>query len=290
MARERSADALEVARDLDAHGAHEGGLPAVQGRAEHDLAKRAHHALRTTGLEEIDGPERSVPIGEQDLELFRRRRRGFAARWLERGRFAAARVPRLVDHDRHGLGQVERRVRGVGGDGDDRAARIELGVGEPAVLPSGHDRYRARGQVPHQLGRRLARAQGASLGRPLPAGQHKGGHAVGDGGLERGQDLDPGHEVSRVVRDPLDAPGIEHLGVDQPHPLDPEVLRDAHRARDVDDVLGIDQHQDGRRAPVVIPGRGRRRHTAFPVAPERTRPPSTAMTRAAFAGFRNTIM
>ena len=58
---------LEVAHDLDAHGAHERGLAAIQLRAEDDLAKRAHHALGLPGLEEVDRPERLLPVGEERL-------------------------------------------------------------------------------------------------------------------------------------------------------------------------------------------------------------------------------
>src|ERR687888_815921 len=66
---EGHAGALEVADHLDAHGTNQRGFPAVQIRAMDDLPKRAHDAVRTAGLEEVDGPERSLPIGEEGLEL-----------------------------------------------------------------------------------------------------------------------------------------------------------------------------------------------------------------------------
>jgi hypothetical protein len=89
----------------------------------------------------------------------------------------------------------------------------------------------------------------------LPRAQHGGEDAVGQGGLQRVDDLDPLHEVGAVVGDALDPPGIEHLRLHQAHPLDPEVPGDADRARDVDDVLRVDEDEhDGRR----------RRHHASP--------------------------
>ena len=91
----------------------------------------------------------------------------------------------------------------------------------------------------------FARTQHPALGGALPAGQHRGEHAVGDGLLQRVQDLDPGHEVGGVVGDAFDPVRVEDLGLHQAHPLDTEVLRDPYRAGDVDDVLRIDEDEDG---------------------------------------------
>jgi hypothetical protein len=62
--------------------------------------------------------------------------------------------------------------------------------------------------------------------------------------LEGREQLGARDEVGGVVGDPFNAVGVEHLGVHQPHLRNPEVLRDAERARDVDDVLGGDQDED----------------------------------------------
>src|SRR5687768_304527 len=64
--------ALEVSNHLDTHGAEQRCFTSIELRPEHDLPKGAHHALRSPSLEEVDGPERAGPIGEQLLELFRR--------------------------------------------------------------------------------------------------------------------------------------------------------------------------------------------------------------------------
>jgi hypothetical protein len=47
------------------------------------------------------------------------------------------------------------------------------------------------------------------------------------------------------VRNPFDPVRVEDFRLDEPHPLDPEVLGDPYRTGDVDDVLRIYQNQDG---------------------------------------------
>ena len=58
----------------------------------------------------------------------------------------------------------------------------------------------------------------------------------------------PGNQIGGVVGDAFDPPGVEHPGLDQPHLLDPEILGQPDRAGDVDDILGIDEDEDGGRA------------------------------------------
>src|ERR1041384_1676917 len=56
---------------------------------------------------------------------------------------SGAREPALVAEDADGLGEIERAVGGIGRDGDDGLAAIELVVGEPPVLPAGDQRHRS---------------------------------------------------------------------------------------------------------------------------------------------------
>src|SRR5918993_4664632 len=63
--------ALKVSNYLDTHCAEQRCFPSIELGPEYHLPKGAHHALRSPGLEEVDGPERAGPIAEQLLELFR---------------------------------------------------------------------------------------------------------------------------------------------------------------------------------------------------------------------------
>ncbi len=134
---------------------------------------------------------------------------------------------------------------GIGRDGDERTAQIQLGVGQAAVLSPRDDRDWTSDARRARASARLAGPQHLPLRGALPAGQNRGEDAVGDRLLERVQDLDPGDEVGGVVGDAFDAVGIEDFRVDQPHALDTEVLRDPDCAGDVDDVLRIDEDEEG---------------------------------------------
>ena len=96
----------------------------------------------------------------------------------------------------------------------------------------------------HQLGRSRPGAVHGPLGGPFPGGKRHGPDTVGNRFRKGVVDRDALNEVAGVVGDPLDPPGVEDLGRDQPHLLEPEILRDPHGAADVDDVLRGDQDED----------------------------------------------
>src|SRR4029077_11890657 len=75
---------LTVFHHLDGYRPQELRLALVERRAVNHLAQRPHDALDLTRLEELDDAKRRLRIGEQPLQIVRRRRRALAARRLER--------------------------------------------------------------------------------------------------------------------------------------------------------------------------------------------------------------
>ena len=159
-------------------------------------------------------------------------------------------VPAFVAEDRHRLGQVERPVRRVGRDGREGLAAVQLLVGESPVLPAEYHCHRALGAPAGQLVGCFPGIQRPALGGPLPRGQSHDEDAVLDCLLQALAAPDSGDQIAGVVGDALDAIGIVDPGEGPHHPqvFQSEVFRDSNRAGEVDDVLGLDQHQDRRTA------------------------------------------
>src|SRR5207249_3796038 len=82
-----------------------------------------------TRLEEIDSAERRLGVREQPLQIVHRGRRTLAAGRLERPLLVAARERQLIQHEHHGVRQVERRIRGARGDGHHAVAAIQRLIG-----------------------------------------------------------------------------------------------------------------------------------------------------------------
>ena len=195
---------------------------------------------------------------------------GRPAAWrLERRGLAATRVPRLVRHDRDGLGQVERRVTRIGGDGHHGPAQVQLGVGEAAVLTARDDRHRSRPRDPAPPPPRL-RVAGASAAWPPARGRsaRRWTRSRRRAASRDGRISIRATKSAVLCAMPSMRQGSNISGSTSRMRSMPKLLRDPHGAGDVDDVLWIDQHEDGRQSgrvpPGVIPRRGRRRHAAWP--------------------------
>src|SRR5258707_680307 len=115
--------------------------------------------------------------------------------------------------------------------------RVNQSVSGPWYSTPARSRYRTT-SMPMARSSPASRPVGAALRGAAPRGQHGAEDAVGQRRLQRIQHLDARDEIRRAVGDALDPVGVElGLGVHQAHALEAEVLRDAHGARDIDDVL-----------------------------------------------------
>ncbi len=147
------------------HQPHEGRVAAqgahvllAEGQAVKDVAQVAAHDRRLA-----DGPEiarafqRAFQVVEEGYNHLARRG-GRALDQIERRRRRPGRLHPFVGDEQHRLGQVERGVGGVDGEGDDGVGQRHLVVVEPRALRPEQDRVRlagAGGGLPHGTVRRL---------------------------------------------------------------------------------------------------------------------------------------
>src|SRR5690606_29881917 len=182
---------------------------------------------------------------EGSLQQVHRGRRRRPARGLELLRLTAVSHPELVREQENCLGEIERWMIRIGGDGDAPMAEVERPVGKSLVLPAEDDRAGACGgpsaRAGGQLRSDLAGPRHRALHAAAPRGHGDREAAVGAGVTQVVEELRRGNDVRRVVRDPLDPPGIELRGSDEPQPSEPEVLHRPHGAGDVHDVLRLPQ-------------------------------------------------
>src|SRR3989441_1600492 len=220
------------------------------------LTQRPHHTLDLTRLEEIDRAERRLDIREQPLQVVHRRRRTLAARRLERPLLVAARQRQLVQHEHHGVCQVERRIRGARGNGDHAVATVERRVGQPLVFPPEEQRNGAGLPACQNLGGRFPRALQIALRRAASRREPHHVYAVEQCVL---QAIEPGHarqHVLRLVRDALDPIRVVLARAHQPEVAKPEILERPHHVGDVDEVPGLVQNDgDGHPTSSRMPNR-----------------------------------
>ena len=155
-------------------------------------------------------------------------------------------VPALVSHDGGRLGQIERPVGRIRGDRGQGMAAIEFVVRQAAVFPPKHHRDGPLDRSFGYLGGRCGGTEELPFGGPFPRGHRDDEDTIAEGLFEGLTHPDPVDDIAGVVGDAFDPIGIEHPRFDQAEVLDPEVLRDPDGARDVDDVLGLDQDENGR--------------------------------------------
>src|SRR5438445_8300792 len=220
------------------------------------LTQRPHHTLDLTRLEEIDSAERRLGVREQPLQVVHRRRRALAARRLERPLLVAARERQLVQHEHHGVRQVERRIRGARGNGHHAVATVQRLVGQPLVFPPEEQRDGAGLPACQNLGGRFPRALQIALRRAASRREPHDVYAVEQRVL---QAIEPGHarqHVLRLVRDALDPIRVVLARAHQPEVAKPEILESPHHVGDVAEVPGLVQNDgDGHPTSSRMPNR-----------------------------------
>src|SRR5881397_83926 len=220
------------------------------------LTQRPHHTPDLTRLEEIDSAERCLGVREQPLQVVHRRGWTLAARRLERPLLVAARQCQLVQHEHHGVRQVERRIRGARGNGHHAVATVERLVGQPLVFPPEEQRDGAGLPACQNLGGRFPRALQIALRRAASRREPHDVYAVEQRVLQAIEPGDARQHVLRLVRDAFDPIRVVFARAHQPELVKPEILERPHHMGDVDEVLGLVEHDgDGHPTSSKTPNR-----------------------------------
>src|SRR5467141_4105394 len=105
---------------------------------------------------------------------------------------------------------------------------------------------------------------------PAPARSTISAAAARERRLQRLEPLHPRQDVLRLMRNPLDPVGVVLARVHEAQVAEPEVLQRPHHVRDVDQVLGLVEHDDD--AHRVIPPAPGSRADPRPACPPAARP------------------
>ena len=150
----------------------------------------------------------------------------------------------LVAENQAGLSQIETRIFGGGRHYGDRLTEVEPFVCEPPILSAEHQRDEAATGNRDDLGRDFPGPDIITLIRTGASAGSDTEHDVGQGVLEGFELLRRFCQLFATVGDTADAVGVEVVGAHQAQLGQPHVHHDSDNTGDINDVLGLVQHDD----------------------------------------------